>query len=128
MEFVDYDTYMGPIKKGLADLVRTFGTDAVYNQVPSIGGQQERRGRSRIVYIPADSDKRKTVFLEISTAKTGKKIPLFKSLEATSITSVGYSGIPAAKRQEYQRNILANIERMKQQLGCNNTTSCKDDF
>jgi hypothetical protein len=115
-----YYAYMDPIKKAFGELITQFGTEKVYAGVPSIGGKQERRGRSRVVYIPAGSTEGgEKIALEISAVGPKSRSFANPHLMREGPDYFGTGGVPEDKKPEYQKNILENMEKLKKLLSKN---------
>jgi hypothetical protein len=115
----EHQKFFKETKEKLGNIISEFGTDAVYNNIEVVNGVRDRRGRSRVVYIPVSAKKPKKVFLEVSTVtkSAGFRYPLLHSGEqVVSLTSLDISEIPPELKRQYRQNMIEKMRKLRSKL------------
>jgi hypothetical protein len=115
----EHQKFFKETKEKLGTIIDKFGSDKVYNSIEMVNGVRERRGISRIVYIPVSSKERGKVFLGVSTAQSSVnfKYPLLHQSDQESLRTIPISEIPAELKKQYKVNMIKKLKKLESKLG-----------
>jgi hypothetical protein len=118
---LEHQKFFKETKERLGTIIDKFGTDRVYNNIEVVDGIRERKGNSRIVYIPVSAkEKKQRVFLEVSTIPRSAnfKYPLLhRGEKLMSLTTLHPSDIPPELKRQYRANIINKLKKLESRLG-----------
>ena len=115
----EHQKFFKETKEKLGTIIDKFGTDRVYNSIEVVNGVKERRGGSRIVYIPVSSKESGKVFLGVSTAigSVGFKYPLLHQSDQAELKTISISEIPTELKKQYRVNMIKKLKKLESKLG-----------
>jgi hypothetical protein len=115
----EHQKFFKETKEKLGTIIDKFGTERVYNNIGVVNGVKERRGNSRMVYIPVSQRDTARVFLGVSTAPSsaGFKYPLLHSREKKSLKTISLSDIPPELKKHYRLNMIKKLKNLQSKLG-----------